>query len=250
VVQTELTNLNKIMGSKVSEKSLFPGIFIMLGLIFLGVFIKSAVISFKSYDRVVNVKGLAEMEVAANKVVWPVVYKEIGNDLSTLYKEINNKNGKIISYLESKGLDATEISISAPSIIDMNAERYQSQNVTYRYNITSVITVTSDKVDLVREIISGQSELLAHGVALLDGDYQYQTRYLYTLLNDIKPTMIEEATKNARASAEKFAKDSNSKLGKIKRASQGQFSISDRDANTPHIKTVRVVSTIEYMLRD
>jgi hypothetical protein len=62
--------------------------------------------------------------------------------------------------------------------------------------------------------------------------------------------MIEEATRNARAAAEKFAKDSESKLGKIKSASQGQFSISDRDANSPHIKVVRVVSTVEYLLRD
>lgn len=238
------------MGTNISKNTLFPGLFIMLGLIFLGIFIKSAVISFKSYERVVKVKGLAQIEVPANKVIWPVVYKEIGNDLSTLYKAINHKNQVIISYLKSKGLEESEIYVSAPSIIDMNAERYQSQPSNYRYNITSVITVTSDKVELVSKIISSQSELLKKGVALLAGDYQYQTQYLYTLLNQIKPSMIEEATKNARASAQKFAKDSNSKLGKIKTASQGQFSIYDRDANTPQIKTVRVVSTIEYMLRD
>ncbi|MDD2584693.1 MAG: SIMPL domain-containing protein [Bacteroidales bacterium] len=238
------------MGTNISKNTLFPGLFIMLGLIFLGIFIKSAVISFKSYERVVKVKGLAQIEVPANKVIWPVVYKEIGNDLSTLYKAINHKNQVIISYLKSKGLEENEIYVSAPSIIDMNAERYQSQPSKYRYNITSVITVTSNKVELVSKIISSQSELLKKGVALLAGDYQYQTQYLYTLLNQIKPSMIEEATKNARASAQKFAKDSNSKLGKIKTASQGQFSIYDRDANTPQIKTVRVVSTIEYMLRD
>lgn len=238
------------MGSNISKNSLFPGLFIMLGLIFLGIFIKSAVISFKSYERVVKVKGLAQIEVPANKVIWPVVYKEIGNDLPTLYKAINDKNNTIISYLKSKGLEDSEIYVSAPSIIDMSADRYRSQPSKYRYNITSIITVTSEKVDLVSKIISSQSELLNKGVALLAGEYQYQTQYLYTLLNDIKPSMIEEATKNARASALKFAKDSNSKLGKIKTASQGQFSIYDRDANTPQIKTVRVVSTIEYMLRD
>lgn len=222
----------------------------MVGLIVLGIFIKSAVVSLKSYDRVVSVKGLAEVEVKANKIIWPVVYKEIGNDLQTIYRAINNKNEVIIEYLKSKGLDNSEITISAPQIIDMSAERYQSQPSTYRYNITSIITVTSEKVDLVMDVISSQSELLQKGVALLAGDYQYQTQFLYTLLNDIKPEMIEEATKNARASAEKFAIDSKSKLGKIKRASQGQFTITDRDANTPHIKTIRVVSTVEYMLRD
>ncbi|PKO95367.1 MAG: hypothetical protein CVU12_10335 [Bacteroidetes bacterium HGW-Bacteroidetes-7] len=222
----------------------------MIGLIFLGIFIKSAVVSLKSYDRVVTVKGLAEVEVPANKVIWPVVYKEIGNDLSVLYNAINNKNKIIIDYLKSKGLDESEISVAAPQIIDMNAERYQSQPSSYRYNITSILTVTSDKVNLVMEIISTQSELLNKGVALTAGEYQYLTQYFYTGLNDIKPQMIEEATSNARASAEKFARDSGSKLGKIKRANQGQFTISDRDANTPHIKTVRVVSTIDYMLKD
>ncbi len=238
------------MGSSISGKSLFLGLFIMLGLIFLGLFIKSSVTVLKSYDRVVSVKGLAEVEVSANKVIWPVVYKEIGNDLSTLYNAISTKNEIIISYLKSKGLEENEITVSAPSIIDMNAERYQSQPSNYRYNITSIITVTSEKIELVSKIISSQSELLNQGIALLAGDYEYGTQYIYTLLNDIKPSMIEEATKNARASAEKFAIDSNSKLGKIKTASQGQFSINDRDANTPQIKTVRVVSTIEYMLRD
>lgn len=238
------------MGSIISEKRVFNGFFIMVGLIVLGIFIKSAVVSLKSYDRVVSVKGLAEVEVKANKIIWPVVYKEIGNDLQTIYRAINTKNEVIIEYLKSKGLDNSEITISAPQIIDMSAERYQSQPSPYRYNITSIITVTSEKVDLVMDVISSQSELLQKGVALLAGDYQYQTQFLYTLLNDIKPEMIEEATKNARASAEKFAIDSKSKLGKIKRASQGQFTITDRDANTPHIKTIRVVSTVEYMLRD
>jgi hypothetical protein len=238
------------MGSIHSNRSLFPGLFIMIGLIFLGIFIKSAVVSLKSYDRVVTVKGLAEIEVPANKVIWPVVYKEIGNDLSVLYNAINQKNKIIIDYLKSKGLDESEISVAAPQIIDMNAERYQSQPSSYRYNITSILTVTSDKVPLVMNIISTQSELLNKGIALTAGEYQYMTQYFYTGLNDIKPQMIEEATSNARASAEKFARDSGSKLGKIKRANQGQFTISDRDANTPHIKTIRVVSTIDYMLKD
>ncbi len=222
----------------------------MIGLISVGLFIKSSVTSFKSYDRVVSVKGLAEMEVPANKVIWPIVYKEIGDDLSILYKTINDKNNIIKDYLKSKGLDESEISVSAPQIIDMNAERYQSQVNKYRYNVTSVLTVSSEKVDKVRDIITGQSDLLQKGVAISAGDFQYTIQYLYTKLNDIKPVMIEEATKNARASAEKFAKDSDSKLGKIKSANQGQFTISDRDANTPHIKTVRVVSTIDYLLRD
>lgn len=233
-----------------SQKHSFLGLFIMLGFLLLGIFIKSSVGTFKAYNRIVTVKGLAEKEVPADKVIWPIVYKEIGNNLTSLYDAINSKNEVIISYLLEKGISREEISVSAPQIIDMNAERYRSEPSPYRYNITSVITVNSSKVPLVREIISSQSELLKKGIALISEDYQYPTSYMFTKLNDIKPDMIEEATKNARASAQKFAVDSDSKLGKIKRANQGQFSISDRDANTPHIKRVRVVSTIDYMLKD
>lgn len=244
------TKLDKKVRSKIMSEKNRTGLFIMIGLIFIGVAARSSISILKSYDRVVNVKGLAEMEVEANQVIWPIVYKEIGNDLSHLHNVINLKNRKIVAYLISKGLDESEISISAPQIIDMKAERYSSDQKQYRYNITGVITVTSNKVALVREIISGQSELLAEGIAVVSGDYQFQTQYNYTLLNEVKPIMIEEATKNARATAEKFAIDSNSKLGKIKYANQGQFSIYDRDQSTPHIKKIRVVSTIEYLLRD
>ena len=94
------------------------------------------------------------------------------------------------------------------------------------------------------------SVLGKQGIVIRGHDYENRTEYLFTGLNDIKPDMIEEATRNARVVAEKFAADSDSSLGKIKQARQGQFSISDRDQNNPHMKKIRVVSTIEYYLSD
>jgi hypothetical protein len=178
------------------------------------------------------------------------MYKEIGNDLLALNSNITNKNAAIVSFLESNGLTMDEITISAPEIIDMQAERYASTKASYRYNVTSVITVSSTKVDLIRKLMGNQSELIKKGIALTGEDYKYQKQFLFTGLNKIKPGMIEEATENARASALKFAQDSKSKLGKIQSADQGQFSISDRDANTPYIKSIRVVTTINYYLED
>ena len=178
------------------------------------------------------------------------MYKEVGNDLIALYNKINKTNSAIVDFLKQKGIDESEISINAPSIQDKQADRYDNSIVQYRYNVTAVITVTSDKVDLVRKLIAEQSELLKQGIAIVGGDWEYKVLYEFTGLNDVKPQMIEEATKNARLAADKFAKDSGSKLGKIKHASQGQFSIEDRDANTPFIKHIRVVTTIEYSLED
>lgn len=221
-----------------------------IGVVILGIFIKSGLSNVSGNDRVVNVKGLAEMEVRASKVTWPLMYKDLGDNLITLYDKINSTNNAIVSFLKKNGITKEEITINAPEIIDMQAERYNSTPAPYRYNITSVITVTSTKVELVRKLISEQSELLKQGIAITGGDYRYNVVYEYTGLNSIKPNMIEEATKNARQAAEKFAKDSDSKLGKIKSAYQGQFSIEDRDANTPYIKRVRVVTTVDYSLED
>jgi hypothetical protein len=221
-------------------------IIIAIGMVILGGSIEDGI----EKERIVTVKGLAEMEVPANKVTWPLVYKEVGNDLGTLYDKIKTTNRTIINFLKDKGITENEISVNAPEIIDMQAERYNTNPVPYRYNVTTVITVTSQQVDLVRSLISEQGELLKQGVAIIGGDYRYNVEYDFTGLNDIKPQMIEEATKNARESAMKFAKDSDSKLGKIIRANQGQFTIGNRDAHTPYIKHVRVVTTIDYSLKN
>lgn len=220
-----------------------------LGLSVGGSFIKIGLESFTNQNRVVNVKGLAEMEVEANKVTWPLAYNVLGNNLPELYDDMQTNNKLIINFLKKNGIKNEEISISAPNVVDNDADRYNSNKQIYRYNGTSIITVTSEQVNLVRKLINEQTELLKQGIVIIN-DYRFSVSYDYTRLNDIKPQMIETATKNARSAAEKFAKDSDSKLGKIKNASQGQFSISDRDMNTPHIKKVRVVTTIDYTLND
>lgn len=221
---------------------------IAIGMLLLGMTIRNSIQYVKDKERVVTVKGLAEMEVPADKVIWPLMYKDISNDLAALYTNIEKKNEAIVRFLKSNGIKDEEISVPPAEIVDMKADRYSNDKAAYRYNATSVITVTSRNVDNVRKLMSGQTELLKQGIAISGGDYRYKPSYEFTGLNDIKPQMIEEATKNARATAEKFAKDSDSRLGKIRNASQGQFSISDRDSNTPYIKNVRVVTTVAYYL--
>ena len=169
-------------------------IILAIGMLIMGYFIKNGLDTFAGKDRVVTVKGLAEMEVPANKVTWPLMYKEVGNDLPTLYNKINNTNQTIVTFLKQKGITEQEISINAPELIDLQADRYNSNPIQFRYNITTVITVTSDKVELVRNLIKEQSELLKQGIAITGGDYRYNVQYDFTGLNAVKPQMIEEAT--------------------------------------------------------
>lgn len=236
-----------------SGKSVAAAVILAAGIVIAGWLLYRGVVHFKDSDRVVSVKGLSEKEVKADRVIWPLVYKLAGNDVASLYNTIENNNSKIVSFLVSNGIAEDEITVSPAEVVDMDAERYVSQGVKYRFNVTSVLTVSTDKVDLVVDLMSRQGDLLRQGIAVGSGDdYRYRTQFLYTSqsLNEIKPVMIEEATRNARIAAEKFARDSESRLGKIKRANQGQFSISDRDANTPYIKTVRVVTSVDYLLKD
>ena len=196
------------------------------------------------------VKGLAEKEVDADKVTWPIVSKELGNDLPELYKRLGNTQSKIKHFLTANGVKPEEISVNAPSVIDLNADQYSNNQRTYRYNITSVITVTSRNVKLVRSIIARQGELLKEGVAIVDGGYENQVKYEYVSFKEMKPKMMEEAIANAEKTAAQFAENSKSQLNKIVSADQGQFSIEDRDQSTPYIKKVRVVTTIVYSLKD
>lgn len=223
---------------------------VALGIFGAGWMMKAGIDNFSNRDRVVTTRGLCEMEVKANKVTWPIVTKELGNDLPAIYQKIESSNAAILAFLKSNGITEDEISVNAPQVYDQAAERYGNQNVTYRYSVTNVVVVTSEKVEQVRNLIKKQTDLMKQGVAIVAGDYNYTTRYEYTDLNSIKPDMVAKATANAREAADKFASDSHSDLGKIKTASQGQFSIEDRDQYTPYIKTVRVVTSITYYLED
>lgn len=225
---------------------------VSLGIVLLGIFLKAGMDNFTEKDRKVTVKGLAEKEVKADKVTWPIITKEIGNDLPELYDRIAAKQKTIRQFLLSNGIQPSEISTGAPKVIDMNAEQYSGNDKPYRYNVTVVVTVTSTHVDHVRQIIARQGELLKQGVAVVAGDYDAANNVSYQLTSfkKMKPQMMTEAIENAEQTAQQFARNSHSKLNKIVSADQGQFSIDDRDANTPYIKRVRVVTTVTYSLKD
>lgn len=217
----------------------------------LGYLSSNGAITFKEYDRTVTVKGLSEQEHPADIVIWPIRFTEASNSLEEIYISLENSAGIIRSFLIEKGINEEEISTDSPVVTDKSAQRYGGDGDSeFRYVATQTVTVYSGDVDEVRTIMKGLADLGKQGIALGGEDYQVQTEFLFTRLNEIKPQMIEEATKEAREVATKFAEDSNSRLGKIKTATQGQFSISPRDNNNPHIKKIRVVSTVVYYLSD
>lgn len=231
---------------KSTYQQVISALLIAAGIFFLGVFIKSGIDNMAFRDRQVTVKGLAEREVMANRVTWPIQYSLAGDNLLSLYDEVTQNNNKIVNFLTSNGIDRNDISINPPDTYNATTNQYSSSSFKYNYSLNCTVTVTTSNVAKVRELLNRQSELLKEGIPYSNSYINYE----YTDLNSIKPEMIAQATESAREAADRFAKDSGSKVGKMKTASQGSFSIDDTSSSTPYLKKVRVVTTIVYYLED
>ncbi|MCD6292556.1 MAG: SIMPL domain-containing protein [Deltaproteobacteria bacterium] len=239
------------MTEKSKLSALILGLSICLGLATLGYLLADAAITIKGLERSVKVKGLSEREYPADIVIWPIQFIAADNNLQNLYQTLENNTEKIVSFLKQHQIKDSDISNNPPAITDKSAQRYaNAETPRFRYSAVQTVTVYSSNVDTVRTVMGALAELGKEGIVFSSEDYEARPEYIFTKLNEVKPTMIEEATRKARAVAQKFAQDSQSRLGKIKKASQGQFSISARDKSTPHMKRVRVVSTVEYYLSD
>jgi len=232
-----------------NKGNFLAGLAVMVGLAVVGICIPVAVSVLSSTQRIVSVRGVSEREVMADKVIWPLQFTVTGNDLGQVYNDLESGNSAIVAFLQGGGIEEAEISVATPKISDKYASEYGSNDRLYRYIAKSTVTVCTGSVDKVLALMKAQKNLLRKGI-VLSNEWDSQPRFSYESLNSIKPEMIEEATKNARESAQKFADDSGSRLGKIRTASQGYFSIDDRDSNTPEVKNVRVVTNVTYMLKN
>ncbi len=206
-------------------------------------------------NRTVTVKGLAEMDVKADLAVWKIKFKTTGNDLAALQQKMNSDLKNIFSYLTKRGFSATEVTAGRMNTNDLMANQYRDARAAdSRYILDQTVTVRSTNVDSVENALREIGSLVAQGVIFDYQDYSSPVSYLFTGLNQVKPQMLELATKNAYASALEFAKSSQSKVGKIKTANQGVFSIQPREQIDGQMesaqidKTIRVVSTIVYYL--
>lgn len=227
------------------------GLLLAAGLVGAAWYASNSAIKVKEYERSVTAKGLSEREYMADIVIWPIQFVTAENELGALYQELERSVTEIRSFLTNQGIADGDVSVGPPAITDKVAQQWGGDTqIRFRYSATQTVTVYSEDIDAVRAAMGSMTDLGKQGLVINADDYGNATEYLFTRLNEVKPEMIEEATRNAREVATKFAQDSNSRLGKIRRASQGQFSIEPRDRNNPHIKKIRVVSTVEYYLSD
>ena len=221
------------------------GISIVLAALVLGLMMVCTVKTLKSYDDTVKVRGLCEKEVPAYRVVWRISYSEKDNSLADLRTTIRRNNDIIVKHLRDAGFTEDEVKVGTASYDDRYTWSNNVSQITFRYQANQTVTVFTKNLDLVRKLQQTLETDLVNQNILANSYADYQ----YLGLNDIKPSMIAESLENARTAADEFAKNSHSKIGKMRTASQGYFEVEDLDENTPQVKKVRVVTTVEYYLK-
>jgi hypothetical protein len=207
-------------------------------LIFSVIFFISAR-SFSKQGSYVEVKGLSEKIVKADVAIWTMNFEVKSNNIDQLYADIERNTSAIKAFLREKGFEESEINIAPVNI-------YQDtyREALFRYNSTTQLSVYTKKVDIVRAASKDTLLLVKRGVTLNQNSIEFR----FSDINTIKPEMLAEAIKNAKASAEQFAEESGSRLGAISRGNQGVFDITDKDPGSPEFKKVRVVSSLRFLL--
>jgi hypothetical protein len=235
---------------------LVPALLVAIGIAAAGWFAGDAVVRGRSADRYVTVKGVSEREVQADLALWPIQFVVAENDLASTQARSAEASKKVTDFLARHGIEASQLELQDLSVTDTQANRYGGQPAPRRYVISRTIMVRSTAPDVVFKASQAVGELVDAGVVLSSEGGWGGPTFLFTRLNDVKPAMIAEATANGRQAAEQFAKDASSRLGGIRQANQGLFVILPRDQaqgvqeQRQRTKVVRVVSTIDYQLRD
>ncbi len=226
--------------------SLLISCVIATGMIAAAAVLSSGIKQIAFKDRAVTVKGLATADVKADYAVYPIYYTIESNDMRSLQAEATRVKKEVMDILLAKGFTKADLKDGKVSVSDQWANYYGERRPAYQYSLDASVVISTEKVDLVAENLNLTSELLDKGI--LVNIQEWSIDYQYNGLADIKPAMIEEATANARAVAIKFAEDAKCKLGSIRRANQGQFTI-ESDEYQPWIKHIRVVTTVDYYLK-
>ncbi|WP_082337183.1 SIMPL domain-containing protein [Porphyrobacter sp. AAP60] len=217
-----------------------------IGMIAGGYLLGNGLLRAKDAERAVTVRGLAERDVKADLATWTISYSASSTDLSEAQGKVRRDTQSIEAFFKELGFPADALQPTGA-----NVSSYTNDGLT-TYTVRQRLALRTEDIARAQKAVARQFDLVGRGVFLEEGSGM---AYTFTRLNDIKPEMVAEATKDARASAQQFAEDSGSGVGKIRDATQGYFTIEARDGETGSwgmsdspFKKVRVVTTVSFSL--
>ncbi|KAB8040896.1 DUF541 domain-containing protein [Silvanigrella paludirubra] len=233
------------------KNTVISSVIITIGVIISSFVLSNSIENYRNFSRFVEVKGLDEKIVKSNLASWQINFTLSNDDLKKIYSDLSFSQNTIIKFLLDQGFSENEIEKQAISVQD-NHNSYDNKKGP-RFFANSGINLSTNKVDLVNSVAQKTGALVESGIVI---NYS-NIRYMFTELNSIKTEMLNKATTNAKDAAETFAKNSNSSIGKIKKASQGTISITAVNSNPNDMysdeasimKKVRVVTSIEFFIK-
>ena len=227
----------------------FGALILGSGVALSGYFIAHGLTESRQYARFVEVKGLAERIVKSDEAIWTLNIKLVNKELPALYQAIDDAQGKTRQFLLKQGFKEANIITNPVSVTDNQSISFNQNQDMPRYSADTGLTVSTNNVDQVAKAVQKTGDLVQQGVVVTTSNAMYR----YSNLNAIKPAMLNEATESAHEAAVSFASNAKAKIGYIRRAMQGLFSISDANSNFDSgnaiMKKIRVVTTVEYQLR-
>jgi hypothetical protein len=248
-----------------SSSFVVPGALLAAGLVLAGWILGSEIKAARLGDRYVTVKGLVERQVKSDLAIWPVTLQETGDDLQSVTTRAQTDEQAILGFFTAQGFSAAEVEAGVIQVVDTQVDLNGGNKPPHRFIVKQTLTLTTAKVEAATAASQQALNLLKAGIVLVTENAYGQSggvRYIFNGLNAIKPDMITEATRNARTAADRFAADSGSKVGSIRQAEQGVFSITAANGDSPAgpesafggsdtsslMKKVRVVTTVQYYL--
>lgn len=231
-----------------TNSTVVSGALIGVGLALAGLFVADGLSDIGRGAAVVTVRGVAERDVAADLATWTIATQANGSDLAAVQAKADADAAAVQGFLAANGFTPAEVQPRGSSVNQYYDSSQGRLNITIRQRFQA----RSANIARMQKAFANQAEIIRQGVAL-DSDGGGGVTYSFTKLNDVKPEMIAEATKSAREAADQFARDSDTKVGGIRQATQGLFSITGRDGDTGSgtdtpLQKVRVVTTIDFYL--
>ena len=219
---------------------------IAVGMMVGGYLLGDGLLRANDAERAVTVRGLAERDVTADLATWTISYSAASPSLAEAQDKVRRDTQAIEAFFKELGFPADALQPTGANVASFTNEGLTT------YTVRQRLALRSTDITRAQKAVARQFDLVGRGVFLEEGSAM---AYTFTKLNDIKPKMVAEATKDARAAAEQFAEDSGSSVGKIREATQGYFTIEARDgeaggwgmSDSPY-KKVRVVTTVSFAL--
>lgn len=230
---------------------LLAGLLIALGAAGAGWAVGDGLERFRMADRSITVKGLAELNVESDFAVWPVSFRRAGNAFGEVQQALSADRDKVVAFLRQAGIEAAEIEIRPLQVTDVYSREYTQPNQPFRYTGNGQVLVKSARVAQVAKAALAIDPLVQAGLVIQS---EIGPTYQLRGFNEVKPTLLSQATHNAREQAAQFAAEAGARLGPLKSANQGVIQISGDAGNygddgQSQTKRLRVVSTFVYELR-